>query len=128
MARRKAPENGSEVLGGIVIGDAQAHAAFEFFPVQRPLRFTVQIQNAPGVAQQALALWRDLLAAAVALQQAMADCRLKLFELHADGGLGAVHLARRARQRSGVDHCDKALEPIHLKVLRGCWHRVSINE
>ncbi len=87
--------------GGVVIGRADFHQAGDFRLRDRGQGLVVQIENAPGIFDQRLAFARQAGAAAVALEQRLADGLLEPLDLHAHRRLGAVHLGRRTGKTAG---------------------------
>ncbi len=116
VPRSKALEHGREVAAGVVVRHAQAHQAGNLVLLQCRLRFGLQVEHAAGVAEQCLALERELETPCATHQQGVADGGLQLLELHADGGLRTVDVGSRAGQRAGIHSGNEALEPIDLQV------------
>ncbi|MNL36321.1 hypothetical protein D3C87_1583960 [compost metagenome] len=76
----------------------------------------MQGQQAARVAQQFGARRGELQVARAAQQHGGAHRVFQLAQLHADGGLRAVHQRRGGRERAGVHHRHEGAQPVDLKV------------
>src|SRR5690606_4005724 len=116
---REALEHRREIEGGIVIRDAQANATAQLLSAESRLGLGMQAEHPPRIARQHLPLRGELVLPGAAYQQLAIQGGLELSELHADGGLGAVHVGRRAGQGARIHHGDEAFQPVDLEVLEG---------
>ncbi|EKD96924.1 MAG: hypothetical protein ACD_23C01185G0001, partial [uncultured bacterium] len=69
---RKASEHWCQVLGSVVVRHPQAHAPGQFLTMEGSLSIGLQVQHAPGVAQQRLTVRRELELARPPVEQAPA--------------------------------------------------------
>ncbi len=95
---RTLTEHRRQVLGSVVVRHPEAHTPGQFLTVQGGLSLGLQVQHASGVAQQRLAVRRELKLARPPVEQTPTNRIFKLLELHADSRLRPVHFARRARE------------------------------
>jgi hypothetical protein len=125
MTRGESFEHGGQVPARVVVGNSQAHETADDLALQRRLRLGLQIEHAPGVAQQHLALVRELKLPRSSDQQLATNGRLQLLDLHAHGRLRTVNLRSSARQRAGVNRGDETLQPVGLQVAHAFDYRMA---
>ena len=120
-AREARHDLGQEAVG-IVVGRADADRALQPAIVEGGQRLAVEMDQAPRIGQQPLALLGELVAAPFLLEQRLADALLEPPHLHRHGRLRAVHLVGGAREAAGIGNGD---EGVHLVEIERRGHRKS---
>ena len=88
---REAGEDLGQIALGVVVRQAEADAAGEVGLVEGGDAFRVQSHDAPGVVEEALAVFGEARGAPVALEHGPAEALLEALHLHRHGALGLVH-------------------------------------
>ncbi|MNH12306.1 hypothetical protein D3C79_718430 [compost metagenome] len=111
-------QDGRQEPHGVVVRCADAHQADHVRHAQGVEHFAMQLEDAPCVAQQYLALGGQAHLAAVALEQlALQDVFLQAFHLHADGRLGAVDHFAGAGEPTLLGNGDKGAQHVGIEAL-----------
>ena len=100
MKRR---ENLGEERLGVVVRDAEPHCAAQALARQRGDRAGLDLDDAAGEVDQALAFGGQPRAAPLLDEQRAAELLLEPADMHRDGRLGLVHALGRLGERAGVD-------------------------
>lgn len=104
-----------QAFGGEVLGHPQAQHTGAFQVAHGVARLFLQGEQAPRIAQQALAFDRGHHAALAAVEQAAAGVVFQAAQLLADGGLGEVQALGGAGEVAAVGHCHEAAQELRVE-------------
>lgn len=122
---RKAGNQRHQRTAAEVFRHAQAQHPLGVLGAQRLTGFVGQPQQPPGVAEQAVALFRGQHLALAAVQQAAVQLLLEPQDLLADGRLRQVQVFGCAREVARIHHGDKAAQQDQIDHLETHWVRFN---
>ena len=119
VGAREARQDLRQVAVGVVVGQAEAHAADELVVVEGGDAFRVEPHDAAGIVEQALALVGELGQAPVALEDRPADPVLQALHLHGHRALRLVDDLRRAGEGPGIRDRHEGPELVDIEQMHG---------
>ena len=118
IGARKPRHDLGEITVGIVIGNTKANPARQFGIGEGGDGLDVELDDAPRVIEQALAVFGELGGAAVARKDGAGEALLQPFHLHRHRRLGLVHDLGGFGEAAGLGDGDKAAQLVDVEQRR----------